>query len=67
MTQESKQQINFKKQKIFHIRHYDYLTQTIKDERYTLKEAIIAYQNLKRYGMEVDLYMNINGIEYCLL
>lgn len=67
MMQPDKVQKDFRKEKIFHIRFYDYRTKQIIDERYKLCEAIIAYQNCKKSGLEVDLYMLINGIEYCLM
>ena len=67
MMQSNKVQKDFRKEKIFHIRFYDYRTKQIIDERYKLCEAIIAYQNCKKLGLEVDLYMLINGIEYCLM
>ncbi len=67
MIKSDRPQKNYKTKRIFILRSYDYLKKQIREEYYTLCEGIRAYNNLKRYGLECDLIIVADGVEYCLM
>lgn len=62
-----KTKVNFRRQRIFHVRHFNHLKKEIIDERYTLSEVIDVVDKLRRRHILFDLFIVSNGIEYCLL
>lgn len=65
--QNEKTKVNFRRQRIFHVRHFNHLKKEIIDECYTLSEVIDVVDILRRRHILFDLFIVSNGIEYCLL
>lgn len=65
--QNEKTKVNFRRQRIFHVRHFNHLKKEFIDERYTLSEVIDVVDKLRRRHILFDLFIVSNGIEYCLL
>ena len=66
-VQNDRSKVNFRKQRIFHVRHFNHLKKEIIDECYTLSEVIDVVDILRRRHILFDLFIVSNGIEYCLL
>lgn len=66
-VQNDRSKVNFRKKRIFHVRHFNHLKKQIIDECYTLNEVIEVIDKLRRQHALFDLFIVSNGVEYCLL